>query len=276
MFVLNIDDYHNIHHRNMLSLLETHNIFHFVTILLNSNSNIMALSHCSTKGINIKLIIKNFEDFFMKQIVRNLNIHNYDGRIQNHQELKSLNNSKLVDFILHPLHSTKDYMECLYLLFEAFERLKNKYNYLDNYVIPVVTDWSEQVNIRRAITLRINKEDESAEKPYFKSIIFFFEKLYHHLFGEKKYYLINQNKLKSKDIEYRMIIDLLDTNIKLIYLSSNITAHLQSMNTEIIHSFKSKYKQEFYKHLIYQFDKEIDYEKNKLNVKETIDYIVTS
>ncbi|GBB93594.1 hypothetical protein RclHR1_00220028 [Rhizophagus clarus] len=219
----------------------------------------MALSHCSTKGINIKLIIKNFEDFFMKQIVRNLNIHNYDGRIQNHQELKSLNNSKLVDFILHPLHSTKDYMECLYLLFEAFERLKNKYNYLDNYVIPVVTDWSEQVNIRRAITLRINKEDESG------------------ISNQKKIRNIFMNHFrKSKDIEYRMIIDLLDTNIKLIYLSSNITAHLQSMNTEIIHSFKSKYKQEFYKHLIYQFDKEIDYEKNKLNVKETIDYIVTS
>jgi len=26
MFVLNIDDYHNIHHRNMPTLLETHNI----------------------------------------------------------------------------------------------------------------------------------------------------------------------------------------------------------------------------------------------------------
>src|SRR2546421_8527460 len=40
MFVLNIDDYHNIHRRNTPSLLETHNIFHFVTILLNSNPNI--------------------------------------------------------------------------------------------------------------------------------------------------------------------------------------------------------------------------------------------
>ncbi|PKC50288.1 hypothetical protein RhiirA1_543900 [Rhizophagus irregularis] len=37
MFVLNIDDYHNIHRCTIPSLLEIHNIFHFVTILLNSN-----------------------------------------------------------------------------------------------------------------------------------------------------------------------------------------------------------------------------------------------
>uniref|UniRef100_U9SKR7 Uncharacterized protein n=1 Tax=Rhizophagus irregularis (strain DAOM 181602 / DAOM 197198 / MUCL 43194) TaxID=747089 RepID=U9SKR7_RHIID len=40
IFILNIDDYHNIHCRTKPSLLKIHNIFHFVTILLNSNSNI--------------------------------------------------------------------------------------------------------------------------------------------------------------------------------------------------------------------------------------------
>ncbi|CAB4393660.1 unnamed protein product [Rhizophagus irregularis] len=153
IFILNIDDYHNIHRHNKPTLLETltHNIFHFVTILLNSNSNIAAIPYCSNnilihnpKGIDFKLIIKNFEDFFMKQIgksyyeqnelwkqfliedsyenrVENLNVHDYDGRIQNHQELRSLNNSKLVDFILHSLYSTKDYIECLDILFKVFE-----------------------------------------------------------------------------------------------------------------------------------------------------------
>jgi hypothetical protein len=33
-----------------------------------------------------------------------LNVHNYDGHVQNQQELRSMKNSKLVDFILHPLH----------------------------------------------------------------------------------------------------------------------------------------------------------------------------
>ena len=32
-----------------------------------------------------------------------LTVHNYDGRIQNHQELRSMVNSKLINFILHPL-----------------------------------------------------------------------------------------------------------------------------------------------------------------------------
>ncbi|CAB4396391.1 unnamed protein product [Rhizophagus irregularis] len=40
MFILNIDDYHNIHRRNQPTLLKTHDINHFVTILLNSNPNI--------------------------------------------------------------------------------------------------------------------------------------------------------------------------------------------------------------------------------------------
>ncbi|CAG8444188.1 9163_t:CDS:2 [Diversispora eburnea] len=42
-----------------------------------------------------------------------------------------------------------------------------------------------------------------------------------------------------------------------------LTAHLQPMDTGIIHSFKSKYKQEFCKHLIWQFDSGIDYLKDK-------------
>ncbi|UZO00479.1 uncharacterized protein OCT59_011610 [Rhizophagus irregularis] len=187
IFILNIDDYHNIHRRNKPTLLETHNIFHFVTILLNSNSNIAAIPYCSNnilihnpKGIDFKLIIKNFEDFFMKQIdsyenrVENLNVHDYDGRIQNYQELRSLNNSKLVDFILHSLHSTKDYIECLDILFKVFERSENEYNYLDNYVIPVVADWPGQI----------------------RNVVM-------HRFGN------------SKDMEYRMMIDLLDNSIPL-------------------------------------------------------------
>ena len=36
-----------------------------------------------------------------------------------------MSNSKLVNFILHSLHGTKDYIECLDYLFKAFERLEN-------------------------------------------------------------------------------------------------------------------------------------------------------
>ena len=290
MFVLNIDDYHNIHRRTMPILLETHNIFHFVTILLNSNPNIPRIPSFSNnilihnpKGIDSKLVIKKFENYFMKQIgksyyeqnelwknlliedsyenrIENLNVHNYDGRIQKHQELRSLNNSKLVDFILHPLHSTKDYIECSNLLFKVFERLENT-DYLENYIIPIIADWPGQVNIRRAITLRINRGIASgipeqilslipmigplhislnSRETLFQTYHFFFEMLYHDLFGDKKVLsqkpkqtVINlildltfngwkkirkviMNRFKnSKDAEYRMMIDLLDNSIPL-------------------------------------------------------------
>ncbi|PKC60709.1 hypothetical protein RhiirA1_444780 [Rhizophagus irregularis] len=253
MFVLNIDDYHNIHRRTMPSLLETHNIFHFVTILLNSNPNIPRIPCFSNnilihnpKGIDSKLIIKKFENYFMNQIgksyyeqnelwknlliedsyenrIENLNVHNYDGRIQKHQELRSLNNSKLVDFILHPLHSTKDYIECSNLLFKVFERLENT-DYLDHYIIPIIADWPGQVNIRRAITLRINRGIASgiskqilslipmigplhislnSRETLFQTYHFFFEMLYHDLFEDKK--VLSQ---KPKQTVINLILDL--------------------------------------------------------------------
>ncbi|CAB4436504.1 unnamed protein product [Rhizophagus irregularis] len=59
----------------------------------------------------------------------------------------------------------------------------------------------------------------------------------------------------------------------LVYLPPNTTAHLQPMDAGIIHSFKSKYKKEYCKHLIRKFDAGVDYTKNKLNLKEAIEYI---
>src|SRR6266498_3296522 len=104
-------------------------------------------------------LIKNSYD----NRVKLLNIHNYDDRIQNYYELRSMSNSKLVDFILHSLHNIKDYVECLNLIFKVFERLEktSEENYLNNFVIPIIADWPGQVNIRRAITLRIKKGIDS-------------------------------------------------------------------------------------------------------------------
>src|SRR6266542_35158 len=73
MFILNIDDYHNIHRRNQPTLLQTHNIYHFVTILLNTNTKIPRIpiyslnnfSIHNPKGIDSELIISNFKNDFM-------------------------------------------------------------------------------------------------------------------------------------------------------------------------------------------------------------------
>ncbi len=51
-------------------------------------------------------------------------------------------NSKLVDFILYSLHSTKDYIECIDFVFKVFKKLKNneEESYLDNFIIFVIID----------------------------------------------------------------------------------------------------------------------------------------
>jgi hypothetical protein len=48
------------------------------------------------------------------------------------------------------------------------------------------------------------------------------------------------------------------TNVKIIYLPPNTTAHLQPMDAGIIHSFKANYKRLFCRYLIQQFDEGVD------------------
>ena len=124
---------------------------------------------------------------------------------------------------MHPLHSTKDYIESSNILFKVFERLEN-IDYLDHYVIPIIADWPGQVNIRRAITLRINKGIASgiseqilslipligplhislnSRETLFQTYHFFFEMLYHDLFGDKK--VLSQ---KPKQTVINLILDL--------------------------------------------------------------------
>ena len=69
----------------------------------------------------------------------------------------------------------------------------------------------------------------------------------------------NNKKKSQKRVKKKPDITL--TNIELIYLPPNTTAHLQPMDAGIIHSFKSKYKREFCNHIIRQFDAGIDYIK---------------
>src|SRR6266540_6242978 len=76
IFILNIDDYHNIHKHNQLTLLQTYNIYHFVTILLNTNTKILRISIYllnnfliyNLKEIDSELIISNFKNDFMNQL----------------------------------------------------------------------------------------------------------------------------------------------------------------------------------------------------------------
>ena len=66
----------------------------------------------------------------------------------------------------------------------------------------------------------------------------------------------NHNKKKNKKKAQNIKL----TNIELVYLPPNTTAHLQPMDAGIIHSFKARYKREFCNHIIHQFDSEINRE----------------
>ena len=48
------------------------------------------------------------------------------------------------------------------------------------------------------------------------------------------------------------------SHIKVHFLPPNTTAHLQPMDAGIIKSFKAIYKQYYIRHLLYQFDNNID------------------
>ena len=48
------------------------------------------------------------------------------------------------------------------------------------------------------------------------------------------------------------------SHIKVHFLPPNTTAHLQPMDAGIIKSFKAIYKQHYIRHLLYQFDNNID------------------
>ncbi len=78
--------------------------------------------------------------------------------------------------------------------------------------------------------------------------------------GESSEQGSSKNNNKNKKTQKKKP-DINLTNIKLVYLPPNTTAHLQPMDAGIINSFKSKYKKEYCKHLIHQFDSGVDYVK---------------
>ncbi|CAG8643251.1 3127_t:CDS:2, partial [Acaulospora morrowiae] len=66
------------------------------------------------------------------------------------------------------------------------------------------------------------------------------------------------------------------TNIKVEFLPPNTTAHLQLMDAGIIKSFKAKYQEKYIRRILNQFENGEDIQKNKINIKEAINYVAES
>ena len=63
------------------------------------------------------------------------------------------------------------------------------------------------------------------------------------------------------------------THIEVAFLLPNTTSHLQPLNAGIIASFKNYYKRNYCRHLLELFEEGKDINKEKINIKEAIDYV---
>ncbi len=58
------------------------------------------------------------------------------------------------------------------------------------------------------------------------------------------------------------------------FLSFNITSHLQLLDVRIIANFKNYFKRNFCHYMLKLFEDEKDINKEKINIKEAINYLV--
>ena len=190
MIVLNVDDFHNIHEYRRSDTTTTHEVSHFITILLKAlpeiafipfhNPNQQKSIH-NEEGIDAKIILQNAHSSFFPHLwlsytgrkrmfadlmsesethderVERLLIHSYDDRIEQRKTDRSMENTKLVDLKEGPLHSTDDYVQALRHMMNVHE-VKT---YLETQVLVAPMDYLGQRNVRRAINHRSSTGDLS-------------------------------------------------------------------------------------------------------------------
>src|SRR5437660_12827323 len=63
------------------------------------------------------------------------------------------------------------------------------------------------------------------------------------------------------------------TYVEVVFLPPNTTSHLQPLDAGIIASFKNYFKRKFCHHMLDLFEDGKDINKEKINIKEAIDYV---
>ncbi|RIB12444.1 hypothetical protein C2G38_2258030 [Gigaspora rosea] len=158
--VLNVDDYHNIHTKQIPNTCSTSSAAHITTLLLNSVDS-MAIPQVTTGGISIhnpnlvdsnlicnfldgiymKRMAKPFNDQFYYKVsldekLENMTLHKYDSRIQEHREERKMKDAILLDFFESGLKEIDSYIYAL----QQVHKTPLLTNYLTNNVIPLVAD----------------------------------------------------------------------------------------------------------------------------------------
>ncbi|CAJ0907840.1 10112_t:CDS:2 [Entrophospora sp. SA101] len=162
LIVLNLDDYHNIHTKRRADTTTTSDVHHFQTILLKETPAVPFTNLLMEK---IFIILRHKFAFSgelpeaknHEEHVEMLLVHNYDNRIQQHRDDRSMNNTKLVNLVEGNLHSTEDYIKALQNVFNVPE-LKL---YLEKNILVSPMDYPGQFYVRRAISSCINSASTS-------------------------------------------------------------------------------------------------------------------
>ncbi|RIB29191.1 hypothetical protein C2G38_2027870 [Gigaspora rosea] len=183
-FVLNIDDYHNIHVPQQADSTNTSRPAHMATIIANPCpvSAIPRNGALNPRIIDNKLIMKHLD----KRFIINLGIPYNEHRLGHTGNLKSVENYTNALRIVHD----QELMQ----------------GYLSDHIIPVVADWPGQFFIRKAIVHRLFLNNEvvppfvasfapimgplhvslNGRKLVYKKNSFLFNDIYKEIFGKKK------------------------------------------------------------------------------------------
>ncbi|CAG8853406.1 6195_t:CDS:1, partial [Gigaspora margarita] len=173
--VLNIDDYYNIHVLHQPNTTATSQPTHIVSILLNPCSTPAILRNMviNSKVVDYELIIKHLEERFITNLgisyhnrnhmlnyIKNhtddelidiLTMHSYNDRLANKKSEYHIKNAILVNFVEGDLKRMDHYIKALKVIY-GHESISM---YIFNHAIPIITDWSGQIQIRKAIAQQI-------------------------------------------------------------------------------------------------------------------------
>uniref|UniRef100_U9ULY4 Uncharacterized protein n=1 Tax=Rhizophagus irregularis (strain DAOM 181602 / DAOM 197198 / MUCL 43194) TaxID=747089 RepID=U9ULY4_RHIID len=187
LFILNIDDYHNLHQSRIPSTTSISQVSHMATILINyiktspvsynfnSEFNVHNINGVDAgllnQWLNKKYMNIISESYYQRKtkwnfvkdlttidednLIDSLVLHSYDAYLTEKHSKRSFNSTKLIEFLPQDLKNTNDYLKSL----GEFFRIPEIQKYLETYLIPIPADFPGQLYIRRAIVQKLKLQE---------------------------------------------------------------------------------------------------------------------